>query len=56
MVFGVQAVMRKNKIVRRALGCAEKHEIVGFLYLGTPVTDASPKPKRDVADFFEAWK
>lgn len=46
----------RDENVKAALECAENDEIVGFLYLGTPVTDASPKPNRDVADFFESWK
>ncbi|GAC31456.1 NAD(P)H nitroreductase [Paraglaciecola polaris] len=46
----------QNENVKTALGCAEQDEIVGFLYLGTPASELSPKPARDVSEFFEYWK
>lgn len=41
--------------VKRALGLAEIDEIVGFLYLGTAVTDSLARPKISTAEFFEHW-
>ncbi|WP_166423158.1 NAD(P)H nitroreductase [Paraglaciecola sp. 20A4] len=46
----------QNAYVKAALGCAEQDEIVGFLYLGTPATDLSPKTARDASEFFEYWR
>ncbi len=41
--------------VRESLSLNEDDEIVGFLYLGTPVTKPMPKPKRDVETYFQHW-
>lgn len=41
--------------VKAAFGLAEKDEIVGFIYLGTP-TDAVPeKPRPEVSDYVSEW-
>ncbi|AWL11803.1 Putative NAD(P)H nitroreductase [Saliniradius amylolyticus] len=45
----------QNGEVKNALGLAEQDEIVGFLYLGTPVTEPLPKPQKETGDFFEFW-
>ena len=41
--------------VRNALALTELDEIVGFLYLGTPVGEALARPTTNTADFFEHW-
>ena len=42
--------------VKNALGLKENDEVVGFLYLGTPVTQPLPKPEKNSADYFEHWQ
>lgn len=42
--------------VKEALGLQEQDEIVGFLYLGTPASQAMPKPSKDPSKFFEFWR
>ena len=41
--------------VKKALNLKEQDEIVGFLYLGTPVTQPLPKAEKSTADYFEHW-
>jgi len=43
------------ELVREGLGLAEDDELVGFLYLGTPLFEPAPKPQRNSDDFFEYW-
>lgn len=45
----------QNEYVKQAFELAREDEIVGFLYLGSTVTKAMPKPKVDSKDFFEIW-
>lgn len=49
---GVYAHSEKFKSL---LGLKQVDEVVGFLYLGTPAMEASPKPARDTHDYFEWW-
>lgn len=46
----------QNEFVKEALELIEQDEIVGFLYLGTPVTKPLPKPAKSSQDFFEFWE
>lgn len=41
--------------VKNGFNLSDDDEIVGFLYLGTPVTSPMPKPKKDSATFFRYW-
>lgn len=41
--------------VRAGLELSEQDEIVGFLYLGTPQTQAGVKPTRDSQRYFTDW-
>lgn len=41
--------------VKQSLALSEDDEIVGFLYLGTPVTKPLPKPERETCRYFEHW-
>lgn len=41
--------------VKRALGLADKDQIVGFLYIGTGPADARPKKRPDPARFTRQW-
>ncbi len=43
-----------NPFVKDALGISRDDEIVGFLYLGTPVLNAPEKPGKNPDDFFVA--
>ncbi|WP_342804486.1 NAD(P)H nitroreductase [Alteromonas sp. M12] len=45
----------QNEDVKCAFFLEEKDEIVGFLYLGTPTTEAMPAPQRSSSDYFEFW-
>ncbi|WP_088328649.1 NAD(P)H nitroreductase [Lacimicrobium sp. SS2-24] len=45
----------QNEEVKKALNVAEQDEIMGFLYLGSPVTQPLPKPVPDPSQFFEFW-
>ncbi len=42
-------------VVKAGLGIAEENEIVGFLYLGTPVQEAPQKPVPETGEFFKPW-
>ncbi len=41
--------------VKKAFGLADKDELVGFVYLGTPKPGLSGKPRPDAADFYSEW-
>ncbi|MDJ0684579.1 MAG: nitroreductase [Alphaproteobacteria bacterium] len=41
--------------VKAALGFMDKDEIVGFIYLGTPESEQTVKPRPDHKDFTEVW-
>ncbi|WP_102796851.1 NAD(P)H nitroreductase [Bowmanella denitrificans] len=45
----------QNDEVKAAFNLQEQDEIVGFLYLGTPLSDALPRAAKDVSDYFEFW-
>ncbi|MFT4940266.1 MAG: nitroreductase [Paraglaciecola sp.] len=45
----------QNDYVKEAFELSEGDEIIGFLYLGTPVTKTMPKPAKLSQDFFEMW-
>lgn len=42
-------------VVKAGLGIAEENEIVGFLYLGTPVQEVPQKPVPETDEFFKPW-
>jgi nitroreductase len=57
---GFQGIWRtgwyaQNEDVKKALGCKEEDEILGFLYLGTTPLKASHRKSRDIAPFVETW-
>ncbi|WP_218354893.1 NAD(P)H nitroreductase [Alteromonas lipotrueiana] len=43
-------------IVKKELNLNDEDEIVGFLYLGTPVTTALPPEKKEAEVFFNHWR
>jgi nitroreductase len=45
----------QSNAVKRALGFADKDEIVGFLYVGTPTFAERPVPENRIADFVGKW-
>ena len=45
----------RNEQVKQALDLANEDEIVGFLYLGTPVTRCIEKPAKPLDEFIEYW-
>ncbi|MEP2653467.1 MAG: NAD(P)H nitroreductase [Paraglaciecola sp.] len=45
----------QDECVKDAFGLSEKDEIVGFLYLGTSVSQPSQKVNLDSNDFFKGW-
>lgn len=46
--------MAKNTLVKERLGFAEKDEIIGFLYLGTPTGSIKRVPANDPARYLRA--
>lgn len=42
--------------VKQGFDLRAEDEIVGFLYLGTPMTQAGIKPTRDTNDYFTFWR
>jgi len=44
-----------SKGVKEGLGLSENEQIVGYLYLGTPVAEASLPQALKVDDFFKIW-
>ena len=46
----------QNPHLKQLLGLKEQDEIVGFLYLGTAVTKAMPKPQKNLMDYFDMWE
>ncbi|WP_026375165.1 NAD(P)H nitroreductase [Aestuariibacter salexigens] len=42
--------------VKEAFNLNDEDEIVGFLYLGTPVVSPAPKPARDCSEYFSFWR
>jgi nitroreductase len=45
----------RDPLVKRAFGLADKDEIVGFVYVGTPRTPQSVKPRPDPKTFTREW-
>jgi len=45
-----------DSTVKTALGVADKDEIVGFIYIGTPTMDKPRRPRPDPADFVSHWQ
>jgi nitroreductase len=59
--LGVGAVWRTGDLsyaphVAKGLGLTADEEVVGFLYLGTPLNPPREAPKLDVAEFVSAWQ
>lgn len=57
---GVGAVWRTGDLafdahVHEGLGLAENEELLGFLYVGTPMTEPRTAPVLATADFVSAW-
>ena len=47
--------MARNQHVNNELGLVEGEEIVGFVYVGTPVEPFAAPPEIDVDTFFKPW-
>ncbi len=45
----------RNQYVKDAFKLSDNDEIVGFLYLGTPISPVEAKPAKDVGSFVEFW-
>ncbi len=41
--------------VKKALGLKDRHQIVGFVYIGTPEGELRPKKRPDAAKFTRNW-
>lgn len=41
--------------VKKALGLKDRHQIVGFVYIGTPEGELRPKKRPDAAKFTRDW-
>jgi len=41
--------------VKKALGLKDKHQIVGFVYIGTPEGEMRPKKRPDATKFAREW-
>jgi len=57
--LGIGAIWRSGSLMfhpamRKGLGLDESHQIVGFLYLGTPKA-VKPLPMLEVADYLSNW-
>jgi len=44
-----------DPVVKTALGLKDKHQIVGFVYIGTPEGEMRPKKRPDAARFTKDW-
>lgn len=44
-----------DPMVKTALGLSADDDIIGFLYIGTPVGGPSPLPRPEARDFVTAW-
>lgn len=47
--------MAYSAAVKKSLDLSESEQIVGYLYLGTPVTQPEPHKPLDTLDFFRSW-
>jgi nitroreductase len=59
--LGVGAIWRTGDLayddtVKAALGLRDKEEIIGFVYLGTPITEMAPPKPADVRNFLTVWQ
>ena len=59
--LGVGAVWRTGELsysahVAKGMGLAADEEIIGFLYLGTPLNPPREAPRPDVGDFVSHWQ
>lgn len=45
-----------SDFMKEKLGLEELDEIVGFLYLGTSVTNPLARPGKEISDFFDIWE
>jgi len=45
----------RNEGVKSSLGLKEQDEIVGFLYIGTAVTQVKAQPEKAIDRYFEFW-
>ncbi|MBF7072588.1 NAD(P)H nitroreductase [Glaciecola sp. MH2013] len=57
---GFQGVWRTGSYaqdpeVKKALGCFDHDEVLGFMYLGSTQLKTMPKPERASSDYFEHW-
>lgn len=57
---GIGAVWRTGELafdehVNQGLGLAANEEVIGYLYLGTPVNEPRQAPVLDTADFVQVW-
>ncbi|MNS98837.1 hypothetical protein D3C72_1332160 [compost metagenome] len=41
--------------VHKGLGLAANEELIGYLYVGTPLTEPRTAPILETADFVSAW-
>lgn len=48
-------IRARDPHIKRAFGLDEKDELVGFLYIGTPKTPQSVKPRPDPMQFTSEW-
>lgn len=44
-----------NHDVKAALGVSKADQIVGFLYIGTPMKAATPKPRPELSEHLSEW-
>jgi nitroreductase len=44
-----------DKHVAHSLGLIDSEEIIGFIYVGTPINDIPEPPKIDVTSIFSTW-
>lgn len=47
--------MAENKYVKEGLGLSDQETLVGFLYIGTPQSEAKKLVSVDSHDYFKAW-
>ena len=57
---GIGAVWRTGDMafdahVHKGLGLAENEELIGYLYVGTPLTEPRTAPVLETADFVSGW-
>ena len=45
-----------NDRVNTVLGLTEGEQVAGYIYIGTPLTQSSPRPRPDMANLVSKWK